>query len=1612
MFRKSVCLVLLLLLVSTSYTPFLYAAPSSSDIPISFPDLIKVEPSLRKMFSRIGLSDSDFIDVIVQVKSGFMGNAMDSFSGISGVRVLGSTEILPFIALSVNVEGLKNVVMSPIVEAVYPIYNVYTCMLSPQNRKIMIGNMSYTVDLKPNQEYPFIGIYPTHLSEIVDIVNAKRLYDIGLNGSGVVVAVLDTGIRMDHPNLMGKVVSSISFVPEDPDDYNGHGTFVAGIIASSGVAGSRGFASDYCSVTELQILPGNETGIAPGVKLLNVKVLNRDGWGTSWSVIKGIEWAVRHGADVISMSLGGYPVIQPERDPLCIAVEWATRMGVVVVVSAGNEGPGHFSVTSPSYMPSVISVGACYETGIPAFFSSRGPAPYWMWPKPDVMAPGVAVISTYAGFDGRKTTLFGSISEGVHYCEGWGTSASAPVVSGVVALLIQAFRGASPEAIKAAIVGGAKDMGFDETEQGAGIVDAYAAYEILNSHLTSKTVLVQPKYERNFILPPDPWLLRIKGWLSGSRIALLVNDYSDLWRLNSLCDLLWSEGAEYCKFYGIELSQFYNYTGRYPDYLKDFDLIIAYNPRWFVNLTDLVFNYDVSLMVIGDDDLDCLNSYTSVFDVGWVPFAVGGRSTEILDHDATKYPYDVSSIYFGGAMASLRVGSGVTILARDPVYPAIVAWSQTPNTTSTYSYVIGNVTLKGHTFTVNMTLTMNQTSYYRGSGVKILGRLMNVTGNSPIPGATIQLSVQGPSPKSFQLVTDEAGYFGVEDVICHEMLYGMYSLIASYGGIEVSVEFSVITRGRFVAVSDNDLFTDEFIGRDDNGKLLVDLLVWLSRFEYIPRPTVGVLMLTASGPMYAYSNSSVTYIFRASNVGDDYLNVTLSGFAFLGEMTLLGEMHFENVTIKPGEKVLFALNFTVPPCPPECYTYDCSIVLKGFYTPYVSGSPRIEFNRLFYWFSSLPVVDKPPRMGLSVNVSSMLPMKVDSKSAPLIAMFPGDFKVVNLEFISSSYWKDLRFEIVGNVSSVASLAIFEKPPAIHRHPSLSLWWLIYTINPVIYETTPSLFNHGSRFSVGSQFTVGFVEAGVFNSIYLQVEIPNSINPGKYVGYLRVLNGSSVLCEVPLNIDVRIPVAKVLQDDVFQLAFTGIPYIITDSSSTAVPLTSGFMYVERLYSGQLVCLPTVDLFNWWLLASEYGFDVDPLLQTMFDRGINDPWALIFSSEYKALALIGCERWLFRTEALQNLFAQGKGILFAYGFPEFPLFHSYICDEIKGEWWSPLIIGGLAKDYINHTHPLAWGVSNVTHGIATTLTVKAGADVVMTAVEYTTPKLYREHISGVTVASYEYAPTQAKYVVIGDHMLFSYGLVRDFHWYIMYALTGINTLASAPTGNAILAINALKYVTNDPPSISISLAPSYSPGDNVTVNIVVEDLYGVDSVNVTISDPFGSKVLSKAYNVSSRVAVLPLQFKLEDYAPLGTYSIIVRAIDNMMDYSVKTSTFSVIGLESKVLSGVTLASDFTPKSVFKPGETVIVNATLACRASVKANVYIQVLTPDNVPLNIGVVGSELPVGRLISIANGFTLPLNIPLGNYTVKIYVWYSVPGRADWRPLADVYTVTFTVSGG
>ncbi|WUW19121.1 S8 family serine peptidase [Streptomyces sp. NBC_01465] len=169
------------------------------------------------------------------------------------------------------------------------------------------------------------------------------------NGKGVTVAVLDSGVDYTHPDLGGafgeghKVVGGYDFVngDADPMDDNGHGTHVSGIIAGSAAE------------------EGGVTGVAPGAQLLAYKVMNANGEGNTSDIIAGIEAAIDpanpHRADVINMSLGGYG---DGSDPLGQAATAATKAGVVVVASAGNEGPGSGTVGTPAAADGVVAVGA------------------------------------------------------------------------------------------------------------------------------------------------------------------------------------------------------------------------------------------------------------------------------------------------------------------------------------------------------------------------------------------------------------------------------------------------------------------------------------------------------------------------------------------------------------------------------------------------------------------------------------------------------------------------------------------------------------------------------------------------------------------------------------------------------------------------------------------------------------------------------------------------------------------------------------------------------------------------------------------------------------------------------------------------------------------------------------------------------------------------------------------------------------------------------------------------------------------------------------------------------------------------------------------------------
>ena len=210
-------------------------------------------------------------------------------------------------------------------------------------------------------------------------------------GAGVKVAVLDTGIDLDHPDLRDAIVSRKDFTGDGIEDVNGHGTHCAGIIGAR--LNSVGFV-----------------GVAPKCELLIGKVLGNDDLGDFSWIADGVDWAVKQGANIISMSLGG----PDSSNELYKSVHEALANGTFVICSAGNEGSKfQNSIGYPGRYDGVITVASHDRNGNRSGFSSRGG-------EIDVMAPGSNIWSTY---------LNGG------YAELSGTSMAAPFVSGLAALI-------------------------------------------------------------------------------------------------------------------------------------------------------------------------------------------------------------------------------------------------------------------------------------------------------------------------------------------------------------------------------------------------------------------------------------------------------------------------------------------------------------------------------------------------------------------------------------------------------------------------------------------------------------------------------------------------------------------------------------------------------------------------------------------------------------------------------------------------------------------------------------------------------------------------------------------------------------------------------------------------------------------------------------------------------------------------------------------------------------------------------------------------------------------------------------------------------------------------
>lgn len=311
--------------------------------------------------------------------------------------------------------------------------------------------------------------------EELQVLRVQQIAD----GNGITVAVVDTGVNSRHPALIGAVLPGADFTLYDEEstgdgriDTNGHGTGMASLIVGHSTV----------------------TGIAPRAKILPVRVKAGDSpiaEGSSIAIASGIRWAVDHGADVINISLGSAVIDPRERS----ALEYARLRGVVVVAAVGNIGEAK-GVMYPAKEKGVIAVAATGPNGEHASNSVTGP-------EVVISAPGTNILRA-------------SVDSGTVVASG--TSDSAAIVSGIVALLLELDAGMTPSEVLAHLASTADDRGVPGRDEvfGYGIVNPYRAL------ITPKTRDADSA-EASAIGPPPRAFNGYGAWVTiGSLIALIL----------------------------------------------------------------------------------------------------------------------------------------------------------------------------------------------------------------------------------------------------------------------------------------------------------------------------------------------------------------------------------------------------------------------------------------------------------------------------------------------------------------------------------------------------------------------------------------------------------------------------------------------------------------------------------------------------------------------------------------------------------------------------------------------------------------------------------------------------------------------------------------------------------------------------------------------------------------------------------------------------------------------------------------------------------------------------------------------------------------------------------
>jgi len=389
-------------------------------------------PSVGAPLSATTTTGNTAVSVIVQAHSGHWQEAAAAVRAAGGQLGRGLPIVEGF-AARLPASAVRRLAADPAIRRITPDSHVGFSMAAAPPSTAAAGDA------------PIASSYPRS-------TGATAAWAGGNRGDGVTVAVIDTGIS-PVPDLAGRLLAGPDFSGERNSlrDSYGHGTVMAGIIAGDGTSSSDGPTGAY-------------VGMAPGARVLSVKVAGRDGATDVSTVLAAMQWVASyqsvHHIKVVNLAWGTTSDQSPSVDPLNYAVQRLWRAGIVTVAAAGNDGPASNTIAKPGDDPAIITAGAyddrqntALTDDVVTAWSARGPTAAGS-AKPDVIAPGRTLIATRA--PGSRVEIDNAQAHvGSNYIRGSGTSQASAVVAGSVALLLGHRGGLSPDQIKHAITSSA-----------------------------------------------------------------------------------------------------------------------------------------------------------------------------------------------------------------------------------------------------------------------------------------------------------------------------------------------------------------------------------------------------------------------------------------------------------------------------------------------------------------------------------------------------------------------------------------------------------------------------------------------------------------------------------------------------------------------------------------------------------------------------------------------------------------------------------------------------------------------------------------------------------------------------------------------------------------------------------------------------------------------------------------------------------------------------------------------------------------------------------------------------------------------------------------------------